>query len=196
MAVWFCAVLLFLCVILFNRIVMGIKSSSDMFGSEVRMSETLRSNFRCSSMIITYVLIIPFYAVFFSLSGISLLDFWKVLVIVSGYFIFRYVVQSGIKIINGSSDTLDKVEKLGFASFIIIGALYLVILIFMRFFPGMPEIVCRGYCIVVFVLVMSCYLLRERKFFLGSRFSHFFWFLYLCAFEILPICVVVKALVY
>lgn len=167
-----------------------------MFGSEVRMSETLRSNFRCSSMIITYVLIIPFYAVFFSLSGISLLDFWKVLVIVSGYFIFRYVVQSGIKIINGSSDTLDKVEKLGFASFIIIGALYLVILIFMRFFPCMPEIVCRGYCIVVFVPVMSCYLLRERKFFLGSRFSHFFWFLYLCAFEILPICVVVKALVF
>lgn len=194
-AVWFCIALLLFAVMRFTRIATAIAGSCAMFGGEVRMNETLQSHFTCNSMAITYLLCIPFYAVFFTLSGISIHGFWLVLAIMAGYFILRYLVMAGIRVINKADDTMDVIGKLGFAAFIIIGVFLFAILLAKRLFPVISDDVCGTATLVVTVTVMSIYLLRERKIFLGSRFSHFFWFLYLCAFEILPICVVAKALV-
>ena len=193
--VWFCIALLLFAVMRFTRIATAIEGSYAMFSGNVRMNETLQSHFKCNSMAITYLLCIPFYAVFFTLSGISIHDFWLVLALMAGYFIFRYLVMNGIRIINRADDTMDVIEKLSFAAFIIIGVFLFVILLVKRLFPIIPGDVCGMAGLVVTIIVMSIYLLRERKIFLCSRFSHFFWFLYLCGFEILPICVVAKALV-
>jgi len=174
----------------------AVSSSMTIFRSKTRMKELLRDNYRKRNVTLVLLIMVPYYVLLLTSTGISNYNYWQTFGILIVFFVFRIILTKIVVWLTGKTEVVNNVYKLSQVVFLLIVVFSLFLFLFKEFIPSFPQNLSVIYLSLVSVLLLMIFFVNERDIFLNSGFSHFFWFLYLCALEILPICVVVNTIAF
>ncbi len=108
-----------------------------------------------------------------------------------GYIALRWCVLSVIGWTIGSTDALRMMFFNSLSIIIMALPLMALALVFVLLSGGLSPVAVRWIAISACIIPGAVYLLKNRGFFI-AEFSLFFWILYLCSLEVLPLAVVFK----
>ena len=134
-----------------------------------------------------FILLMPFYAFALYRAGVCSAGYWWAVVATVSFFAYKYLMFRVLGWVTKNREAFGEVESQSNA----ISVLAMILSMPAAVFPGLTI----WYMAAVAVLTAVIYFFRVNKIFISCGFSVFFRFLYLCALEILPILVVVKAVV-
>lgn len=190
----FLVVSAFLAAILHNRLMEGWGCSIGMLFNNIRRRDIFDNRFKTDCIWTSFAVSFVIYAVSIAYGGIGNSSLWRVILILLSFFIFREIVFSAMIWFSGRKKEVTMVKMLSISSFSIIFCASFPVAIFSGFDLQGVRWAVAGYLGVGLVLFLSVYLKDVFKILISSGFSLSFSILYLCALEILPICVVIKAL--
>ena len=178
----------------YSRLLAAVRGSAACYRGINATYETLGNNYLSSSIQRVFLLLLPFYALAFSITGLSTAGYWWTLLAIVSFALLRKGVFALLGWMTSHETALRGAEKAGWALAIPMLLVSSVLLLFYTRFPNAPNYL--WWCILAFVAgVYSLFCaIRVRAIILHTGFSFFYWVLYICALEILPICVVVKIL--
>lgn len=110
------------------------------------------------------------------------------LAIFLGYFISRQIAFRMLDWVNRCS-FFKHISRLYYTHLTLAAIFSIVGLVLYTLFPYMGPSLLRYYLIPVLSLILAVYFLRCYKIIISNGFSNFFWILYLCTLEILPLVV-------
>jgi len=192
---YFLLALAFLAIISHKRIAEAIVNSVKLLMGGVNLKDVQNSKHSNDSVLVGFLLMIPFYAFVFCNTGISSLSYWWVLVAFVAYFIYKYLLFKILGWATLKKEAFGDVRKVSNGASFLIMLFSLPALIPQLFTENFPVMTLALYVLVVAILLLFIYFARIIRIFISSGMSVFFRFLYLCALEILPILLVVKAVV-
>ena len=160
-----------------------------------RALEVFNDRSMMKSVNVAFFLTIPFFAYTCCKVGVSSLNFWYVLLVVVSFFLLRHVIYAVTAWLTGRDEPFQLLERTSLGCSLLPMAFSVPALVVFRIFPTVPEAVFGIYIAALCVFGAVVYFVRSYKIFTLSRFSSFFWFLYLCSLEILPMCVAINILV-
>lgn len=184
-----------LALVFYDRIINGFFGAVLIYKNEVRMKEVMRDAYCCANIRILFYFLIPFLPLVLTGADIGGRGYWGTLLVVVILFVFRLVVIRLISMLSANREEMKVLTILNRAIFAIIIALFLIILVLVQNVPFVTVEVAKVLLGIVAGVGLIFFFHREKVIFLRSGFSHFLWILYLCALEILPICVAITALV-
>lgn len=189
----FLLVMSLLLILLFGRLMAAVAGGVSFVRSAYSTSETLDSKYLCDSIFMMYLVVIPFYAVALRVSGLGGGYMW-VLGAVGVLLLLRKAVYALLGWLSGRQAVIRNVEKVSCGIFILVALLsFLPVPALLLFPPEMRE-TYRIYLLIILLIGCFFYAKRSLELISSSGFSSFFWVLYLCTLEILPVCVVVNYL--
>lgn len=186
---------MFAIVILFSRLLTAITASASLYRSSYGTHETLENNTLCNAIKLILPLLVPIYA--FSLWKVGFgASYWHAFLAVVAVLVFRKLVYLLMSWLSSQGEAFGNLEKLSYGTAIPMMLLSMLSLPLLQLIPDFPMRVVRIYFIVLFVSSLIVYVRRSFDIISSTGFSSFFWVLYLCTLEILPICVVANIMIY
>jgi len=180
-------------VLLYSRLLAAITGAAAFIRSDHATSETLGNKYLCDSILLIFTLMVPFYAMALRLSGMGNGYLW-VLGILVGMLLLRMGIFSLLGWLGGQPAACRDIEKMGCGIFILVGlASFLPAPVLLLFSPQVLSIY-RIYLAIIALIGYFFYVIRSFSLISSTGFSRYFWVLYLCTLEILPVSVVVNYL--
>lgn len=181
--------------VLYRRYVEGVSGAASICVSYNRALETFNDRTTMRSILLSFLVSIPLYGYAFLRSGAASVSFWWILAILCALFVSRHVICAVSGWLTNRMEPFKLLEMTSIGCFLLIMVLSVAVLVPMTVFPSAGNRVHLIYLASVFGIGVLIYFARSYRIFVQSGFSSFFWFLYLCGFEILPMCVAVNVLV-
>ena len=186
------AVALLLC---YNRLQAAFQGGLACIRSAHSTHEMLGNNYVCASIRIILLLLLPFYALTLSMTGLSRAGFFWTVAALLGLLLYRKLVLLLLGWLTARKGAFRSLERTGWA-IAVPGMLFsLLAALAVWFVPSLPYVLTWGWIALVTLVGVVFYVLRGNSIILSTGFSVFFWVLYLCTLEFLPICVVVNILI-
>jgi len=180
----------------FNRLLAAIRGSLACLHGINGTIEMLGNGYVCDSVRILFLLLIPFYALTFVVTGLSSVGWLWTLAAFYGLWLFRKLVCLTVGWLGGRPSVIRSVERTGYAFAVTAMLLSCLSAVLAWLLPQTPLWVTWGWIGLVAVLAFFFYVRRSFSMIFSAGFSPFLWVLYLCGLEILPICVVVNLLIH
>lgn len=183
--------------LLYNRLLAAVRGSFTCCSHGVTaLLEMLGNAYVIDSVRLMFLLLTPFYALTLVVTGVSTVGFFFTLASLAAFFLFRKLVCTLLGWLGSRPGEVRSLERLGYAVCVLAILLSLPAAVVVWLVPATPRIFLWGWLILIAVLALGVYAIKGFSLFFSSGFSRFFWVLYLCALEILPICVVVSFLMH
>jgi len=189
----FILVMLCIFILFFRRSIVGITGSFVMASGHYRTKELIDDQYFSDSSVVAMLLLMPFYACAFITTSATSLSYWLTLLTIAAYILLRYLITFVIAWISGNSQILE-LRKCFNGFCVLLMSISTLIIPVKVLVPSLGPQLAVIFLSAVCVAVNLLYFVRSYKIIISSGFSHFFWFLYLCGLEILPISVVFKVL--
>ena len=180
----------------YNRLVTAIRGSYACCHGWYGTQEMLGNLYVVDSIRMIFVLLIPFYALAFVVTGVSAAGYLWTLAALALLWLFRKAVYFLSGWLTSRRTAFRSLELAGYAVFLPMILLSLVAALLAWLVPASPAWLLRGWIGVAAAAGFGLYYLRGRSLFLHAGFSRLSWFLYFCGLEILPISVVVNFLMH
>ena len=181
--------------LLFNRLLAAVRGSVSCLHGMNGTTEMLGNGYICDSARMMFLLLIPFYALTFVVTGLSSVGYLWTLAAFLGLWLFRKLVYRTVGWLGSRPSALRAVERTGYAFGVLAILLSCLIAVLVWLIPATPRWVSWGWVGLVAVVAFLFYVRRSFSLIFSAGFSPFFWVLYLCGLEFLPICVVVNLLI-
>lgn len=183
--------------LLYNRLLAALRGSWACCGHGVTaLHEMLGNVYVVDSVRLMFLLLVPFYALTLVVTGVSTVGFFITMAALAALCLFRKLVCVLLGWLASRPGEVRSLERLGYAVCVLAILLSLPAAVVVWLVPETPRIFLWGWLLLIAVLAMAVYAIKGFSLFFSSGFSRFFWVLYLCALEILPICVVVSLLMH
>lgn len=183
------AVALLLC---FSRVVVALRGATFVVRGNNSTMEVLGNKYDCDSIYLSYLLLMPVYALTLLIDGASSLSYWMTLVVLMALMLFRRICLAVSGWLSGRHGAMRQVSMVGCSIMVPVVLLSALTALLVRVFPD----ISRTFIFVLLIVIAAAgYIVYGKRSFdliNSSGFSRFFWFLYLCALDILPICVAVN----
>ena len=176
------------------NILYAVEGGIGIFLSEARRREVMSDNSFKRGADIAFFIAVPCYALLLTATRASAHSFWQTLLILSLWLLLR---EAAFRIMGWFRQDAEIAESGRYFRTVFllatVGSLpaLLVAQLIPASVPGFSSI----YIAVIAAGALFAYLFKSYTVILRPGFSHFFSFLYLCAFDVIPIAVVVKLLV-
>ena len=157
--------------------------------------EFLGNNYICTSVRLVIVLLLPFYVLSLTLTGLSAAGYVWTMAAMVLLWLFRKLVCRLAGWLSSRQAAFRSVERTGYALWVLVMLASLPALLSGWLLPETPRWLLWPMLALPVALGLFFYFRRGLSRLLQTGFSPFFWVLYLCALEILPICVVVNRLI-
>lgn len=182
--------------LMFRRLSAAFSGFRDLISITTRNEVVLGNKYACDSMIICALTLIPAFAGSLCISGISALSFWPTLLVVALVPVARETGYALMGWLFSCKDVFSALRVVNYGS--VVPAILAVIVssVLVWAFPQVPGAGYLLFVLILFAVSLLLYVIRTGILIFSSGFSGFFWILYLCAFEILPVCVAAKILIY
>ena len=178
----------------YGRLLAAIRASFSCYRGLSGTLEVLGNNYLCNSLRVVFLLLLPLFAMVISRIGISRAGYWWTLAAIVMLVLLRKFLYLLLGWLSSHETALRSAERTGWALFVPAMLFSLIVLLLSTRFPNAPNQLWYSILAVIGAACVVFCLLRERALILHSGFSVSFWVLYICALELLPICVVVKFL--
>ena len=179
----------------YNRLLSALHGSAACFHGDHSTQEMLGNNYVCDSVRITFLFLLPFYALTLSLTGCSRLGYFWTLVALLALFLLRKAVYWMMGWLSSRQGAFRALEKTGLALFVLGMLVSTLAALAVWLVPSTPSIALWVWILAVVAVCVFFYIRRGSSIVLSTSFSVFFWVLYLCSLEFLPICVVVNIMI-
>lgn len=180
-------------VLLYSRLVAAISGSSSFFRGAYPTSETLGNKYLCDSITMMYILVVPFYAVALRMAGLGN-SFLLVFGVLCGLLLLRKAVYALFAWLSGRQAAVRSIERVGYGIFLMVALASFLPVPVLMMLPSRIFATFRIYLSIVALIGYLFYAVRSLQLISATGFSSFFWVLYLCTLEILPVCVAVNYL--
>ena len=157
--------------------------------------EMLGNKYICDSVRIELLLLVPFYALTLVVAGVSQAGYWWTLAALFAFLLLRKIVISLMGWLGSRQAAFRAVERTGYTVAVLVMLASVPALLVGWLVPEAPRWLLWVLLALPPAAGLFIYYLRGRSLLLQTEFSSFFWVLYLCGLEILPICVVVNRLI-
>ncbi|MBP3344011.1 MAG: DUF4271 domain-containing protein [Bacteroidales bacterium] len=160
---------------------------------KIEVEANLYNNRNTSLLFLTVVFAFLFANINFeyNLVGDNLpvrMTFIYTLLLFASYFLFRYVVCFLLNWVNGR--TFFKYLARVYYTHAILGMLLITVgFVLYMIFPEIGADILKYYSVTALAAVLLIYFVRGNQIIISNGFSQFFWILYLCTLEILPLVV-------
>ena len=181
--------------LLYNRLLAAVQGSASCLHGMNGTTEMLGNGYLCDSVRMMFLLLIPFYALAFVVTGLSSVGYFWTLAAFLGLWLFRKLVYWTVGWLSSRPAVMRSVERTGYAFGVAAILLSCVVAVVVWLVPATPLWLRWGWMGLVAVVAFLFYARRSFSLIFSAGFSPFFWVLYLCGLEILPICVVVNLLI-
>ena len=179
----------------YNRLLAAIRGGCSCLHGLNGTVEMLGNLYICNSVRVSFLLLVPFYALALVVSDLSTVGYAWTLAALVALLLFRKLVYSLMGWLGGRTLAFRSVERMGYALGVLVMLASAPAILLGWLVPETP----RWLLLLLLALpaVVGGFLYARRGFSLifQTEFSLFFWVLYLCALEFLPICVVVNQLI-
>ncbi|MBR5019871.1 MAG: DUF4271 domain-containing protein [Bacteroidales bacterium] len=180
----------------FNRLLAAIRGGwscvHDIHGTE----EMLGNQYVCDSVRISFLLLVPFFALALVVTGLSEIGYVWTLVALAALWLFRKLVYGLMGWLGGRMAAFRAIERMGYAIGVLVMLACAPAILLGWLAPETPRWLLL--LLLALPVAVGAFLYARRGFSLifPTEFSLFFWVLYLCALEFLPICVVVNQMIH
>lgn len=110
------------------------------------------------------------------------------------YWVFKTITLRFLGWVTKTNQPFNLIGKMGYNHLIISVIFSFPALIVSFFFPDMKEIIFASILIVCLLFLYLVYMVRTYQAIISYRFSHFFYILYLCIVELLPLALLTNFL--
>lgn len=186
-----CLVLL-LC---YNRLLAAIQGGAACFHSYHSTLEMLGNKYLCTSVRIILLILLPLYAMTLTFTGLSTAGFAWTLAALVALLLFRKAVLLLLGWLSSRQSAFRALERTGYAVAVLGMFVSLLAALAVWLAPALPHWLTWGWLGLVALVCVFFYIWRGNSIILSTGFSVFYWVLYLCTLEFLPICVVVNILI-
>lgn len=181
--------------LLFTRLVTAISAATTLATSAKRAKDVLNDNYACDSVLIFFYLSIPLYSLIFLEEGLTQMNYWPVFLTMAAFFVFRYLAFFCFGWLGTCRDEVEALKKTSRGVWILIMMFSCLIMLVSLVLPQVKGLPALIYLFAVAAAGLILYAIRGYRIIISSGFSGFFWILYLCSLEVLPLCVAVKVVV-
>ena len=178
----------------YNRLLVAVRGGVSCPHGLNGTQEMLGNKYICSSVRLAFFLLVPFYALTLVLAGISTAGYAWTLAALAALLLFRKLACLLMGWLGSRPGAFRAVERTGYALGVLVILFSVPALLVGWLAPESPRWLLWGLVLLPFAAGLYYYFRRGLSLLLQTEFSPFFWVLYLCALEILPICVVVNRL--
>ena len=180
---------------LFERLCAALRAGVDCCRSSYSTREFLGNNYLCASARQIFVLLLPFYAMTLVVTDVSRIGFgWTLLALVA-LTLFRQLSGRLIGWLSGHDGTFQSLDRVNDAVCVLGIFASLPVFVLGWLTPEIPHWLLWGALSLIALVVAVVYVLRGTQIILSTQFPIYYWVLYLCALEFLPICVVANILI-
>ena len=176
----------------FSRVVVALRGATFVVRGNNSTMEVLGNKYDCDSIFLSYLLLLPVYALTLLIDGVSSLDYWMTLVVLVALMLFRRICLAVSGWLSGRRGAMRQVSMVGRSIMVPVVLISSLTGLLVRVFPDISRTFIFVLLIVIAAAGYIVYVKRSFDIINSSGFSRFFWFLYLCALDILPICVAVN----
>ena len=180
----------------YNRMLAALRGSVACLHGMNGTQEMLGNGYVCDSVRMMFLLLVPFLALTFVVTGFSVRGYFWTLAALFGLWVFRKLVYLTIGWLSSRPLAVRSVERTGYAFAVPMILLSCVAAVLVWLVPDTPHWLSWGWLGLLAAVSFFLYARRSFSLILSAGFSPFFWVLYLCGLEILPICVVVNILMH
>ena len=181
----------------FSNTILNLFSYKKQSVSENKLSNVTQRNLTAAlcSLLFPLILLILFGEKFSEISGYNKFILFPVILgFILAYWIFKSMVLRFTGWLTKNNQLFSLIGKLGYNHFII-SAILTLLVVFLLLFNISPELdLIAKYLLYSYSAVYILYLIRAYQAIKASRFSHFFYILYLCSAELLPIALLTNFL--
>ena len=179
----------------YERLMAALQASVACYRSSYGTREFLGNNYLCASVRQTFVLLIPFYAITLVVTDVSHVGFGWTMVLLVLLALFRLLCCRILGWLTARKTAFQSLERVNEAVCVLAMAASLPVFLLGWLAPSVPHMVLWILLSAIALFAALVYVWRGSKIILLTQFSIFYWVLYLCALEFLPICVVVNILI-
>jgi len=179
----------------FSRLPASFRAVKACAHSDYSTAEALGNNYLCNSVRLCCLLLLPLYALTLVVTDVSVLGFGWTLALLALLVLFRPLACLTMGWLGSQQATFRALERVSEVVLVGVMAVSLPALLVGWLVPSTPRWLLWGYLAVVAAAGALLYVWRGTSIILQKRFSSFFWVLYLCGLEFLPICVVANILI-
>lgn len=156
--------------------------------------EMLGNTYVVDSVRLVFLLLLPFYAMTLVVTGVSSAGYFVTLAALAALWLLRKLVYWLLGWLGSRPGEIRSLERLGYGVAVLAMLLSMLSAILVWLVPACPGILLWAWLGILAVTAFLFYAVKGYSLIFSSGFSRFFWVLYLCGLEILPICVVVNFL--
>lgn len=193
---WLFIALIVVVMVMFKRWSTGVVGSFLLSSGSKRSKTLLSESYYLESSMLALVLGMPFYAFVLVYTGVSHISFVWTFVVLAALLLFRIMTFRLAGWLSGRSSELKSAGRYSTAFFLCILYISLLVLLVKTLFPDMSSESAAILLGIIAGAGLIFYYIQNYRLFISSGVSPFFWFLYLCGLEFLPIGVVVKVIVF
>jgi hypothetical protein len=180
---------------LFERLLSALRAGMECCRSFYSTREFLGNNYLCASARQIFVLLLPFYAITLVVTDVSRIGFgWTLLALVA-LALFRILAGRLTGWLSGQNGTFRSLERINEALCVLAIFASLPVFVLGWLAPEIPHWLLWGALSLIALGAAVVYVLRGTQIILSAQFPIYYWVLYLCALEFLPICVVANILI-
>ena len=180
----------------YNRLLAAVRGGWSCVHGVNGTEEMLGNLYICDSIRLSFLLLVPFYALALVVTGLSTIGYVWTLAALVLLCLFRKLIYALMGWLGGRTHAFRSVERMGYALGVLVMLASVPAILLGWLVPETP----RWLLLLLLGLpaVAGAFLYARRGFSLifQTEFSLFFWVLYLCALEFLPICVVVNRMIH
>lgn len=184
-----------LLLLFFERLLAALQASVACYKSTYGTREFLGNNYLCASVRQTCVLLIPFYAITLVVTDVSHVGFGRTMALLVLLALFRLFSCRMLGWLTARKSAFQSLERVNEAVCVLAMSVSLPVFLLGWLAPSVTHSVLWILLSVIALSAALVYVWRGSKIILATQFSIFYWVLYLCALEFLPICVVVNILI-
>lgn len=185
-----------LLLLLFERLRAALQAGADCCRNPYSIREFLGNNYLCTSVRQVFVLLLPFYAITLVVTGVSRLGFGWTLFWLVALALFRLLSGRTIGWLSSKNGTFRSLERVNEALCVLAMFASLPVFLLGWLAPEIPHWVLWVALSLIAGAAAVMYVWRGTQIILSAQFSIYYWVLYLCALDFLPICVVVNILMH
>lgn len=178
----------------FDRLLAALRAGIACFKSFYSTEEMLGNKYLCNSVRQTYFLLLPVFTETLLLADVSLQNYFVTLGLLLALVFFRMLACRLMGWLGGDPGVFSAIERVGEALFVLMMVFSTSVLLVGWILPETPRWILWVALSVLAAVIAGVYVWRGTALIMQNQFSLFFWVLYLCALEFLPISVVVNIL--
>lgn len=182
-----------LVLVMFGRLTAAVRGSATFLRSSYATVETLENKYLYDSISSMFLLFLPFYAaaVRFARVGDS---YWQTFLVLCALVLLRKAAMALLAWLKGSAAAFHLAERLGYGVFILVALASILPVPVLLITPFQYLSAFRIYLAIIALVGYAIYAARSFSLIYSTGFSSYYWVLYLCTLEILPVCVAVNYL--